>query len=132
MLAQKPVISANCLRVPVSDGHLATVHVSLKEKVTAEQIIQAFRDFKNPVAELNLPSSPDKFLAYFDEHDRPQTRLDRDLGRGMTVSVGRLRKDTVLDWKFVALSHNTIRGAAGGGVLTAEFLAKKGLIGHLK
>ena len=127
-LAEKPVISANCVRVPVSDGHLVTVNVQFKTKPSIGQMIDAIQNYKNPIADLDLPSSPGRFLVYFEEEDRPQTKLDRDLGNGMTVSVGRFRQDTVLDWKFVALSHNTLRGAAGGSVLTSEFLTKKGYI----
>jgi aspartate-semialdehyde dehydrogenase len=126
---EKPLISANCVRVPVSDGHLVAVNAAFKTKPALDQIVEAIRNYHNPIAELNLPSSPDEFLVYFEEDDRPQTRLDRDLGRGMTVTAGRFREDTVLDWKFVALSHNTLRGAAGGAVLTAELLASKGYIG---
>jgi aspartate-semialdehyde dehydrogenase len=127
-LAARPVISATCIRVPVTDGHMASVNVSFSKPADRESLIRAIREFKNPVADLGLPSSPESFLRYFDEEDRPQTRLDRDLGKGMTISVGRLREDPILGWRFVALSHNTLRGAAGGGVLTAEFLAAKGLV----
>ncbi len=129
VFAEKPVISTHCVRVPVSDGHLAAVNVSFSSDPGREELVEALRNFRNPVAALNLPSSPEHFLVYFNEDDRPQTRLDRDLGRGMTVSVGRLRPDPVLGWKFIALSHNTLRGAAGGGVLSAEFLTRKGYIG---
>lgn len=129
VLADKPAISSNCVRVPVSDGHLVTVNVSFAQNPTRQQIVDAVQNYKNPIADLNLPSSPEKFLVCFEEENRPQTRLDRDLGNGMSVSVGRFREDNVLDWKFVALSHNTIRGAAGGAVLTAELLASKGYIG---
>lgn len=127
-LSEGPVISATCVRAPVSDGHLASVSVSFAEKPTKEQIIEAWRSF-NPLADLNLPSAPHPFITYFEQEDRPQTALDRDLGGGMGIGVGRLREDTILDFKFVGLSHNTIRGAAGGSILTAELLKEKGFIG---
>jgi len=126
--AKLPVISATCIRVPVADGHMASVSVKFKTKPTKEQLNAALKNYKNPIADLNLPSSPKAFLKYFEEEDRPQTRLDRDLGAGMTISVGRIRKDPILDYKFVALSHNTLRGAAGGAVLAAELLKAKGYI----
>jgi aspartate-semialdehyde dehydrogenase len=126
--AQKPVISATCIRVPVTDGHMASVGVSFASKPKREDIIGAIRNFRDPLLPLGLPSSPGRFLTWFDEDDRPQTALDRDLYNGMGISAGRLREDPVLGWKFVALSHNTIRGAAGGGVLIAELLVKKGYI----
>ena len=124
--AKKPVISSTCVRVPVTDGHMAAVNIRFAKKPKAEDLIEAIQNFKDPLADLNLPSSPRPLLKYFEEEDRPQTRLDRDLENGMTVTVGRIRPDTILDFKFVALSHNTLRGAAGGAVLTAELLAKKG------
>jgi aspartate-semialdehyde dehydrogenase len=127
-LAKKPVISATCIRVPVTDGHMASVNVAFAKPASREALIAAIKGFQNPVADLKLPSSPPEFLKYFDEDDRPQTKLDRDLGNGMTITVGRLREDSILGWKFIALSHNTLRGAAGGAVLTAEFLAAKGLV----
>jgi aspartate-semialdehyde dehydrogenase len=126
--AEKPRISSTCIRVPVTDGHMASVHVRFERKPSKNEIIDAIENFKNPITELELPSSPEKFLHYFEEEDRPQTALDRDRGNGMTISVGRFREDNVMDWKFVALSHNTLRGAAGGGVLMAELLLKKGYI----
>ncbi len=126
--AKDPVISSNCIRIPVSDGHLVAVNIRFKRKPTKNQIIESIRNFKNPIDGLGLPSAPDPFLVYFEENDRPQTRLDRMAGKGMSVSVGRLREDDVLDWKFVALSHNTIRGAAGGAILIAELLKAKGFI----
>jgi aspartate-semialdehyde dehydrogenase len=126
--ASKPVISATCIRVPVTDGHMASLSVSFAKKPKREEIIEAIRNFKDPLLPLGLPSSPKRFLTYFDQEDRPQTALDRDLDNGMGISVGRLRVDPILDWKFVALSHNTIRGAAGGAVLIAELLVKKGYI----
>jgi aspartate-semialdehyde dehydrogenase len=126
--AQEPVISATCIRVPVTDGHLASVSVAFARKPSREEIIGAIRNWKNPIRPLNLPSSPEQFLEYFEQEDRPQTRLDRDAANGMAVAFGRLREDTVMDWKFVALSHNTLRGAAGGAVLIAELLVKKGYV----
>lgn len=124
-LARAPLISATCIRVPVSDGHMAVVSVKLKSRGTEEQLIKAFRSFENPLRSLGLPSAPEPFMYYFDEEGRPQTRLDRDIGGGMAIAVGRVRPDPVLDWKFVALSHNTIRGAAGGAILVAELMIKK-------
>lgn len=125
VLATTPVISAHCARVPVTDGHLATINVSFAENPLRDDMVNAIRNFKNPLEELGLPSSPEKLLTYFDEENRPQTKLDRDIGRGMGISVGRLREDPVLGWKFIALSHNTIRGAAGGAILVAELLRAK-------
>ncbi|MBN1894743.1 aspartate-semialdehyde dehydrogenase [bacterium] len=124
--AKKPVISATCIRVPVTDGHLASVHVTFGKKPSREDLTDAIRQFENPLAGLKLPSSPGAFIKYFDEEDRPQTRLDRDFERGMGITVGRLREDSILGWKFIALSHNTLRGAAGGSVLTAELVTAKG------
>lgn len=127
-LALGPVISATCVRAPISDGHMASVSISFAKKPNREEIINAWKTFKNPLDELNLPSSPKPFITVFDEDDRPQTRLDRNLGGGMGISVGRLREDSILDFKFVGLSHNTIRGAAGGAILTAELLKVKGYL----
>ena len=124
--ASSPNITAQCLRVPVSDGHMAAVYMSLDEKVSPEVIIKRWSEFKGPAQELELPSAPKQFLHYFTENDRPQTKLDRNLENGMAVSIGRLRPDTQYDYKFVCLSHNTLRGAAGGAVLMAELLCKKG------
>jgi aspartate-semialdehyde dehydrogenase len=115
-------ISAQCLRVPVSDGHTATVAFDLEEKISAEVILSEWEKF----GKLDLPSAPDKFIHYLKEDNRPQAKLDRDLDKGMAISVGRLRPDNIFDWKFVALSHNTLRGAAGGAVLLAELCAEKG------
>ena len=126
--AEGPVITTQCIRVPVSDGHTAAVFVKFKKKPTKEQIIERWRNFKGIPQELNLPSAPEHFITYFEEDNRPQTRLDRDSEKGMGVFAGRLREDTVYDYKFVGLSHNTKRGAAGGAVLTAELLKAKGLI----
>lgn len=126
--ATTPVISATCVRVNVADGHLATVAVSFAKKPSIKQIINAWKSFKNPIDKLNLPSAPKPFITYFEEDNRPQTKLDRNIGNGMGIAVGRLRPDPILDWKFVGLSHNTIRGAAGGAILTAELLKAKGYI----
>ncbi len=124
--ATSPAITAQCLRIPVSDGHMAAVFLSFANKPTKEQILEKWAKFAGPAQELNLPSAPKQFLHYFEEADRPQTRLDRDTEKGMAVCIGRLREDTQYDYKFVCLSHNTLRGAAGGGVLLAELLAAKG------
>ncbi len=124
--AETPNITSQCLRVPVSDGHLAATFFSLEKKVAKEEIIRRWEEFESPVKNLELPSAPEKFLYYFTENDRPQPKLDRDLERGMAVSIGRLRPDSQYDYKFVCLSHNTLRGAAGGGVLMAELLCKLG------
>jgi len=128
VLPDTPKISATCVRVPVSNGHLAVTHVSFKKKPTRQALIDAIRGYNNPIADLNLPSAPTPFLIYCDDEDRPQSKLDRHAGEGMAISVGRLRADSVLDYKFVALSHNTLRGAAGGGVLLAELLCAKGYL----
>jgi len=127
-IADLPKISATCIRVPVADGHLASINVEFRNKPNKEDLIEAIVNFKNPIQNLSLPSSPEKFLQYFEEENRPQTLLDRNIGNGMGIGVGRIRQDTILQWKFVALSHNTIRGAAGGAILTAELLTKKGYI----
>ena len=121
-------ISAHCNRVPVIDGHMACVSFSLKKIATKEEIIECWENFNNnhTIHDLKLPSSPECAITYSYEPDRPQTRIDRDNDKGMTVNVGRLRECNVLQWKFVALSHNTIRGAAGGGILNAELLKEKG------
>lgn len=124
--ATSPVITTQCLRVPVSDGHTAAVFVSFENKPSIDEIKQAWKDFSGEPQALNLPSAPKQFLNYFEEDNRPQAKLDRDMEGGMAVSVGRLREDTVYDYKFVSLSHNTLRGAAGGAVLMAELLAAKG------
>ena len=124
--AQTPQITTQCLRVPVSDGHTAAVFVSFENKPSKEEILQLWKDFKGVPQELELPSAPKQFIHYFEEDDRPQAKLDRNIEGGMAVSTGRLREDTQYDYKFVCLSHNTLRGAAGGGVLLAELLAAKG------
>lgn len=124
--ATTPSFTAQCLRVPVSDGHMGAVFVSFEKKPSREEILQAWKEFSGPAQELELPSAPKQFLHYFEENDRPQPKLDRMLENGMAVSIGRLREDTQYDYKFVCLSHNTLRGAAGGAVLLAELLAAKG------
>ena len=124
--AEKPTITAQCFRVPVSDGHTAAVFVSFDKKPTQEQILEAWANFRGPAQELDLPSAPKQFLHYFTEPDRPQPKLDRNTENGMAVCIGRLREDTLFDYKFACMSHNTLRGAAGGGVLLAELLAAKG------
>ncbi len=126
--AQTPVITAQCLRVPVSNGHTASVFMSFKTKPTKEQILDRWKNFKGLPQELGLPSAPKQFIHYFEEDNRPQPKLDRDTEGGMAVCAGRLREDSVYDWKFVGLSHNTLRGAAGGAVLIAELLVKQGYI----
>lgn len=126
--ATTPSITSQCLRVPVTDGHIAAVFVKLSEKTTEEEIIRRWNKFSGEPQEMELPSAPKQFIHYFEQPDRPQTKLDRNLENGMAVSVGRLRKDKQYDYKFVCLSHNTLRGAAGGGVLMAELLCAKGFI----
>ena len=124
--ATKPNFTAQCLRVPVSDGHTAAVFVRFKNKPTKEEILDVWANFKGRPQELELPHAPKQFLHYFTENDMPQAKLCRDIEGGMAVSVGRLREDTQYDYKFVCLSHNTLRGAAGGAVLMAELLAAEG------
>ena len=126
--ATAPSITTQCLRVPVSDGHMAAVFVSFANKPSIEDIKRKWKEFSGAPQALNLPSAPKQFLNYFEEDNRPQTRLDRNLEGGMAVSIGRLREDTQYDYKFVCLSHNTLRGAAGGAVLLAELLAAKGYL----
>jgi aspartate-semialdehyde dehydrogenase len=127
--AREPVFSAQCIRVPVSDGHLAAVFVSFERKASKEEIIGRWRAFSGKPQKLGLPSAPKPFLIYDDDEARPQSRRDRDAGNGMAISIGRLRPDAIFDYRFVALSHNTVRGAAGGGILTAELLVADGYIG---
>jgi len=127
--ASTPSITTQCIRVPVSDGHLAAVFVSFDKKPDKDEILKRWREFSGPPQKLELPSAPKQFLHYFEEENRPQTGLDRELERGMAVSIGRLRPDTQYDWKFVCLSHNTLRGAAGGGVLLSELLCAQNYIG---
>lgn len=124
--ASSPSITTQCLRVPVSDGHFAAVFVSFENKPSKEEILNIWKEFKGAPQELQLPSAPKQFIHYFEEDNMPQTKLHRNLENGMAVSVGRLREDSQYDYKFVCLSHNTLRGAAGGGVLMAELYAAKG------
>lgn len=126
--AEAPLITTQCIRVPVLNGHTAAVFVSFEKKPEKEQIIEKWVNFKGVPQELNLPSAPKQFIHYMEEDDRPQVRLDVDSEGGYAVTLGRLREDTLFDYKFVGLSHNTIRGAAGGGVLMAELLKAKGYI----
>ena len=126
--ATEPVISAQCIRVPATDGHLAAVFIAFERKPSEAEIIELWRGFVGKPQALDLPSAPKPFLTYFEDDTRPQTRLDRDIGGGMGVAVGRLRPDALFDYRFVCLSHNTVRGAAGGAVLTAELLAAGGYI----
>ena len=126
--AKAPLITTQCIRVPVTDGHTAAVFVKFANKPSKEEILQAWADFSGKPQALGLPHAPQQFLHYFEEDNRPQTRLDRDLEGGMAVSLGRLREDSLFDYKFVGLSHNTLRGAAGGAVLMAELLKAKGYI----
>ncbi len=126
MNATAPVITAQCLRVPVSDGHTAAVFVSFEKKPTKEEILSAWANYAGEPQKLGLPSAPKQFIHYFEEDNRPQPKLDRMTERGMAVCAGRLREDTLFDYKFIGFSHNTLRGAAGGAVLLAELLAAKG------
>ncbi len=128
--ASSPVITTQCIRVPVLDGHTAAVFMDFEEgnRPSREQIIKIWREFKGLPQELNLPNAPKNFIQYLDEENRPQVTLDVNYGNGFGISLGRLREDTVFDYKFVGLSHNTVRGAAGGGILTAELLKAKGYI----
>lgn len=124
--ATSPKFTAQCLRVPVSNGHMGAVFVRFENKPSKEEILEVWKNFKGRAQELNLPSAPKQFLNYFTEDNMPQTRLNRMLEGGMAISIGRLREDTQYDYKFVCLSHNTLRGAAGGGVLLAELLCAEG------
>jgi len=126
--AAKPLITTQCIRVPVTDGHLAAVFVSFERKPSLETIMERWDHYQGKPQQLRLPSAPSEFLKYFREENRPQTKLDRDFGNGMGISMGRLREDTVYDYKFVCLSHNTLRGAAGGAVLIAELLKAEGYL----
>jgi len=126
--AAGPLITTQCIRVPVSDGHLAAVFVTFEKKPSKDEVLERWRSFKGRPQELGLPSAPKQFIHYFEDADRPQTKLDRDFENGMGITAGRLREDTLHDYKFVSLSHNTIRGAAGGGVLIAELLKAEGYI----
>ena len=126
--AEAPLITTQCIRVPVTDGHLATVFVTFENKPPIETILEEWKNFRGQPQMLGLPSAPEQFITYFEESDRPQTKLDRDIYGGMGITVGRLREDTLFDYKFVGLAHNTLRGAAGGGVLTAELLYRQGYL----
>ena len=126
----EPAITAQCLRVPVSNGHTAAVFVTFRNKPSEEEMKSLWARFRGRPQEMELPSAPKQFLHYFEEPDRPQAKLDRELEGGMAVSIGRLRPDTQYDYKFVSLSHNTLRGAAGGAVLLAELLCAEGYIDH--
>ncbi len=126
--AETPLITSQCIRVPVLDGHTAAAFVNFKKKVTKEELIQALVEFKGEPQELDLPSAPKQFIQYLEDDNRPQVALDVDYEDGFGVSIGRLREDRYFDWKFVGLSHNTVRGAAGGAVLMAELLKAKGYI----
>ncbi|SET71496.1 aspartate-semialdehyde dehydrogenase [Lacrimispora sphenoides] len=126
--ASEPVITCQCIRVPVLNGHTAAVFVKFRKKPTKEELIDRIVNFKGLPQELELPSAPKQFIQYLEEDNRPQVTLDVDFEKGMGISVGRLREDSVYDYKFVGLSHNTVRGAAGGAVLSAELLTAKGYI----
>jgi aspartate-semialdehyde dehydrogenase len=126
--ASEPVITCQCIRVPVLNGHTAAVFVKFRKKPTKEELIDRIVNFKGIPQELELPSAPKQFIQYLEEDNRPQVTLDVDFEKGMGISVGRLREDSVYDYKFVGLSHNTVRGAAGGAVLSAELLTAKGYI----
>ncbi|HAA78277.1 TPA: aspartate-semialdehyde dehydrogenase [Candidatus Latescibacteria bacterium] len=126
--ADTPEISAQCVRVPVTDGHLAATSVSFEKKPPRDEVIARWNSFQWSKKAEGLPSSPTPFVVYREEDDRPQTRLDRDFGNGMGVTIGRLRDDNVFDYKFIALSHNTVRGAAGGAILMAELLKAQGYL----
>ncbi len=124
--ADAPLITTQCIRVPVTDGHTAAVFVRFENKPTKEQILEDWKNFEGEPQTLGLPHAPEQFVTYFEEDNRPQAHIDRDIYGGMGVTVGRLREDSLFDYKFVGLSHNTLRGAAGGAVLIAELLYKKG------
>ena len=126
--AESPVITCQCVRVPVLDGHTAAVFVKFRKKPTKEELIEKLQKFSGEPQKLSLPSAPKQFIQYLEEDNRPQVKADVDFENGMGVSVGRLREDSVYDWKFIGLSHNTVRGAAGGAILCAEMLKVKGYI----
>ncbi len=125
-LARKPLISSQCFRVPVEYGHMAAVFVRFRRPIESTDILMRWRDFSSVVGEANLPSAPRPFIRYFEETDRPQPKYDVSSRRGMGISIGRLREDPIFDYKFVCLSHNLVRGAAGGSILTAELLVHQG------
>lgn len=126
--AAEPVITCQCIRVPVLDGHTAAVFVKFRKKVTKEELVEKMTSYCGLPQKLELPSAPKQFIQYLEEDNRPQVKLDVDFEKGMGISIGRLREDTVYDWKFVGLSHNTVRGAAGGAILCAELLTAQGYI----
>lgn len=126
--AAAPLITTQCIRVPVSDGHMAAVFVKFRQKPTRREILDTWAGFSGKPQQLKLPHAPAQFLTYFGDDDRPQARLDRDLEGGMGISIGRLREDAIFDYKFVGLSHNTLRGAAGGALLIAELLYREGYL----
>ena len=126
--AKDPVITAQCIRVPASDGHMAAAFVQFERKPDRAEVIELWRTWVPKPQQMGLPSAPKPFLTYFEDDARPQTKLDRDAGSGQGITVGRLRPDALFDWRFVCLSHNTVRGAAGGAVLTAELLSAEGFI----
>ena len=126
--AESPKITCQCVRVPVLNGHTAAVFVKFKKQPTKEQLIEKLLAFKGVPQELKLPSAPGQFIQYMEDDNRPQVTLDVDYEKGMGVSVGRIREDSIYDWKFIGLSHNTVRGAAGGAVLCAELLKAQGYI----
>lgn len=126
--AEGPIITSQCIRVPVLNGHTAAVFVNLGKKASKEELIEAMESFSGEPQSLGLPSAPKQFIRYMNEDDRPQVALDVDYENGYGISIGRLREDSYFDWKFVGLSHNTVRGAAGGGVLMAELLKAKGYL----
>ena len=126
--ATSPQITTQCIRVPVSDGHLAAVFMSFDKKPSKEEILKIWKEYKGAAQILDLPSAPKQFLNYFEEDNQPQTKSARTLENGMAISIGRLREDSQYDYKFVCISHNTLRGAAGGAVLMAELLAAKGYL----
>ena len=126
--AEEPKITCQCIRVPVLNGHTAAVFVKFRKKPTKEQLIDRLVNFKGFPQEAGLPSAPKQFIRYMEEDNRPQVQLDVNYENGMGISVGRIREDSIYDWKFVGLSHNTVRGAAGGAVLCAETLKAKGYI----
>ncbi len=128
--ADSPVITCQCVRVPILNGHTAAVFVKFRKNPTKEELIRKMTEFSGIPQELGLPSAPKQFIRYMEEEDRPQVVPDVDYERGMGISVGRLREDTVYDWKFIGLSHNTVRGAAGGAILSAELLCAQGYIQH--
>jgi aspartate-semialdehyde dehydrogenase len=125
-------INSTCIRVPVSDGHLANINLELSKNISKDEFISALENYNNPIMELKLPSAPHQLIKYFNEEDRPQTKLDRNYEGGMGLTTGRLRKSGQLQWRLVALSHNTIRGAAGGAILMAELFYKQGYLKNIQ